>query len=71
MTTTIDSLYVERLAVSKREAATLLGISLRTINEMIARGEIASVKIRRRRVIPLACLTAIIGTATVQTAAKG
>jgi excisionase family DNA binding protein len=47
---------VEVLAVNVREAARRLGVSPRTIATLIARGELASRKIGRRRVIPVEAL---------------
>ncbi len=44
------------LAVNVREAARRLGVSPRTIATLIARGELASRKIGRRRVIPVEAL---------------
>ncbi len=47
---------VEVLAVNVREAARRLGVSPRTIATLIARGELVSRKIGRRRVIPVEAL---------------
>ena len=47
---------VEVLAVNVREAARRLGVSPRTIASLIARGELVSRKIGRRRVIPVEAL---------------
>ena len=47
---------VEVLAVNVREAARCLGVSPRTIATLIARGELVSRKIGRRRVIPIEAL---------------
>jgi excisionase family DNA binding protein len=44
------------LAVSVREAAWRLGVSPRTVATLIARGELLSRKIGRRRVIPVEAL---------------
>lgn len=41
-----------RILHSKPEAAALLGISLRALDYMIAQGEIKTVKIRKRRLVP-------------------
>jgi len=40
------------LLVNRAEAARLLGISLRTLEKMIVRGEVPSRLLRRRRLIP-------------------
>jgi excisionase family DNA binding protein len=40
------------LLLRVNEAAALLGIGTTTLREMIARGEIASVRIGRRRLVP-------------------
>jgi len=42
----------DRLCFSLREASEMLGVSEWTIGEMARRGEMRSVKIGRRRVIP-------------------
>ena len=47
---------VEVLAVNVREAARRLGVSPRTIATLIARGELVSRKIGRRRVVPVEAL---------------
>ncbi len=47
---------VEVLAVNVPEAARRLGVSPRTIATLIARGELLSRKIGRRRVIPIEAL---------------
>jgi excisionase family DNA binding protein len=47
---------VEILAVNVREAARRLGVSPRTIATLIARGELLSRKIGRRRVVPVEAL---------------
>jgi excisionase family DNA binding protein len=48
------------LAVGVHEAARLLGISPRTVANLIARGELPSRRIGRRRVIPVALLEAFL-----------
>lgn len=53
--TTLDNLTVlsERpWLVSRAETARLLGISIRTLEKMIARGEIPSRVLGRRRLVP-------------------
>ena len=47
---------VEVLAVSVHEAARRLGVSPRTVATLIARGELVSRKIGRRRVVPVEAL---------------
>jgi excisionase family DNA binding protein len=44
------------LLVSRAEACRLLGISLRTLEKMIYVGDVPSVVLRRRRLIPRAFL---------------
>jgi len=46
----------EVLAVSITEAARRLGLSPRTVAVLVARKELASIKIGRRRVIPVSVL---------------
>ncbi len=48
------------LAVNVSEAARRLGVSVRTIATLVARHELASRKIGRRRVIPVAALEAFL-----------
>jgi excisionase family DNA binding protein len=45
---------VETLLSAKREAAHVLGISVRTLETLIALGELKSVRVGRRRLIPRA-----------------
>ena len=47
------------LLVSKREAATTLSVSVRTIDNLIAAKQLAVRKIRRRTLIPYSALTAL------------
>lgn len=47
---------MERLLLSKREAAEALGCSVRTIENMIARKQLASRRLGKRRMIPYAAL---------------
>lgn len=51
---------VSELAVSMPEAARRLGVSARTVANLIARGELQSCKVGRRRVIPVAALEGLI-----------
>lgn len=46
----------EALAVNIQEAARLLGVSARTVATLVARRELASRRIGRRRVIPVRAL---------------
>ena len=48
------------LAVSVSEGARRLGVSVRTVSTLIARGDLGSCKIGRRRVIPIAALEAFL-----------
>lgn len=49
----LDTAQCERpLLISRTESARLLGISLRTLEKMIARGEVPSRVLGRRRLIP-------------------
>jgi excisionase family DNA binding protein len=43
---------MERLLSPKRQAAEALGISVRTLETLIALGELKSVRVGRRRLIP-------------------
>ncbi len=52
---------MEKLLCSKREAAQVLGgISVRTVENMIAKKIIAAVKIGRRRMVVVASLTQLV-----------
>ena len=50
------------LAVGVPEAARRLGLSTRTVATLIARRELPSRKVGRRRIIPVAALEIFIGT---------
>ncbi len=50
----------EQLAVSIPEAARRLGLSIRTVATLVLRHEIASRKVGRRRIIPVAALEAFL-----------
>lgn len=52
---------MERLAVNRVEAADMLGISVRTLDTMLARKEIRARRIGRRVVFPLAELRRFLG----------
>jgi excisionase family DNA binding protein len=47
---------MDRILVSKKEAAVALGVSLRTVENLIARKELDSRRIGRRRLVPLTSL---------------
>jgi excisionase family DNA binding protein len=49
-----------RLTVSVTEAARLLGISRAFAYELVARGELPSLRLGRRVVVPVARLTALV-----------
>jgi excisionase family DNA binding protein len=49
----------QRILHSVPEAAQLLGVSARKLHYMIARGEIASVKIGERRLVPISAIVKI------------
>jgi excisionase family DNA binding protein len=50
----------EQLAVSIPEAARRLGLSIRTVAMLVSRRELASRKVGRRRIIPVAALEAFV-----------
>ena len=54
----------QRLSYSPTEAAWATGLSLPTINRKIARGELRSVKVGRRRLIPAQELERLCGVQT-------
>ena len=49
----------DRLALSVGEVAELLGISVRSVHNLIASGELASVKFAGRRLVPCHAVRAI------------
>jgi len=53
-------------ALTRQEAAEVLRVSLRTINQMIADGAIPSAKIGGRRLIPAAALRRLIDDNTTR-----
>jgi excisionase family DNA binding protein len=50
------------LLISKKEAAGALGLSLRTIDAMIARKELASITVGKRRLVKFASVIAFTRT---------
>jgi excisionase family DNA binding protein len=52
--------HESRLAVGMAEAALRLGLSARTIANLIKRKELSSRKVGRRRIIPIAALEAFV-----------
>ncbi len=50
----------EQLALSRKDAAAALGVSLRTIDYLLARGELRGRRIGRRIVIPKSALEALL-----------
>jgi excisionase family DNA binding protein len=50
----------EQLAVNITEAARRLGLSIRTVATLVSRRELASRKVGRRRIIPVAALEAFV-----------
>ncbi len=50
----------EQLAVSIPEASRRLGLSIRTVAMLVSRRELASRKVGRRRIIPVAALEAFV-----------
>ncbi|MDP8991538.1 MAG: excisionase family DNA-binding protein [Actinomycetota bacterium] len=55
--------FDDRLTISVEEAAKLLGISRGLAYELVARGELPSLRLGRRRVVPIAALHALIANA--------
>jgi excisionase family DNA binding protein len=52
-----------RFALSVEEAAQALGLSRATIYRLIRDNRLATLKVRSRRIIPIAAIDAILGTA--------
>jgi excisionase family DNA binding protein len=50
----------EPLLVSVREAAEMLGVSIRTAAKLVDSGELRSLKIGRRRLVPVAAVHELI-----------
>jgi excisionase family DNA binding protein len=57
----------EKLALSIEEAASVIGVSRRTISTMLADGRLRSVAIGRRKLIPLTELRQLVATAQSST----
>ena len=51
----------ERLVYSVAEAGALLGISRAFAYELVARGELPVIRLGRRRLVPKAALSALVG----------
>jgi excisionase family DNA binding protein len=62
---------MERLLLSKREAAEALGCSVRTIENMIARKQLASRRLGKRRMIPYTALTQLAKRDTLVITGQG
>lgn len=60
---TTKPVAVEPLAVDLREAARRLGVSPRTVATMVAERKIESFTIGRRRLVPVAALSAYVAKA--------
>jgi len=52
---------VDRLAVRVEEAAEMLGLGRSTVFELLKDGSLASIKVGKRRLIPIQEITAFIG----------
>jgi excisionase family DNA binding protein len=57
----------QRLGLSVDEAASLLGVSRDLVYDLIARGELPSVRLGRRIVVPRRALEATLDSLTLQT----
>ena len=62
---------MEPLLVSKRYAAKALGCSVRTIENMIARKQLASRRLGKRRMIPYAALAQLAKRDTLVISGRG
>ncbi len=51
---------VEQQTVTRKQAATMLGLGQNTVDRMIARGELESIKLGRRRLIPRRVIDALL-----------
>jgi len=52
-----------RLALSPEQAAVALGIGRTTVYDLIARGQLRSLRVGRRRIIPVVALEAFLAEA--------
>lgn len=59
-----ESVIVERLAYSPSEFAAAVGCSRQHVQNMIARGELASIKLGRRRLIPASVVAELLEDAS-------
>jgi excisionase family DNA binding protein len=62
---------MERLLLSKREAAEALGCSVRTIENLIARKQLSSKRLGKRRMIPYAALAQLAKRDTLVITGQG
>jgi len=62
---------IVRLLVSKRDAAQALSLSIRTIDHLISRGELASRKVGRRTLVLASSLVAFARKESVAASARG
>jgi len=53
-----------RLALSPEQAAVALGIGRTTVYDLIARGQLRSLRVGRRRIIPVVALETFLAEAT-------
>jgi excisionase family DNA binding protein len=56
----VSDLSARSVCVSRRQAAVMLGVSLRTIATLVTKGELRSVKIGARRVVPISAIEELI-----------
>ena len=57
---------IEKLTVSRREAASVLSVSLRTVDYLLAQNRLKSIRIGKRRLINLASLRRVAGMGTTR-----
>ncbi|MCA9852232.1 MAG: helix-turn-helix domain-containing protein [Dehalococcoidia bacterium] len=62
---------MERLVVSVREAAEMLGVGRATMYELVNAGEVDSITLGRRRLIPVHSLRRLVGAPTPAQDAHG
>ena len=60
---------VERMAVCVEEAAEMLGLGRSTVFELVKAGSLASVKVGKRRLIPIRELAALLDRLSKKTSA--